>query len=141
MTLSMYLQRWGNSKAARVGKAKDPRDCKDVMCLSLQSLGPWLPSLQHLPAAPLRPFPVRQGQPLEEGQRLLPAARQQGEHLAELVFGAVAVAQAQEAVGEEDAHLEEGGIEVERGAVGAHRVLRTAAEVVKESFEGVGGRL
>ena len=66
---------------------------------------------------------------------------QQGEHLAELVLGAVAVAEAQQAVGQQDADLEEGGIEVEGGAVGGDRLLGAAAEVVEEPLQGVGGRL
>src|SRR4051795_1825884 len=57
------------------------------------------------------------------------------------MLGAVAAPQTQQAVGQQDARLEEGGIEVERGAVGAHRVLRAVAEVVEEAQQGVGGGL
>ncbi len=64
-----------------------------------------------------------------------------GEDFAELVFGKVAPAEAQQAFGEQQAGLVEPGVEVEGGAVGGDRLFGAAGEVVEETLQGVGRRL
>ena len=98
-------------------------------------------SLQHLPCPSLGPLPIRQRQVREEHESSFPPSGEEGEDLPELLLGAVAVAEAQEAVAQEDADLEQGGIEVEGGAVGGESLVRAAAEVVQEALQGVGGGL
>ena len=84
---------------------------------------------------------VGQRQDVEERDRALAAGFQGREDLAVLVLGAAALAEAQQAVGEQQPRLEERGIEVESGAIGRGRLLGPAAEVVEETVQQVTGGL
>src|SRR6185295_5635072 len=98
-------------------------------------------AVQHLTAASPRPLAVGQRQAVEERQAALAAAAEQAEDLAELVLGAGAIAETQEAIGQQDAHLEERRVEVEGGAVRSRGLLGAAAEIVHEPFERMHRRL
>jgi hypothetical protein len=83
-----------------------------------------------------RPLAVRERQPLEQEQRPLAPARQGRQDLAELVLGAIAMAKAQQAVGQQEADLEKGRVEIEGSPVGGDRIVGTSAEVVTTLASG-----
>src|ERR1700743_2289386 len=115
--------------------------------------------LESLAAAALGALAGREGEGLEERQGAVAAGREGGggfaelvlrargaagggggEDFAERVLGWVALAEAEEAVGKQEAGLEEGRIEVEGGAVAGGGLLGAAGEVVEEAVESVDRR-
>src|ERR1700743_2579031 len=96
--------------------------------------------LESLAAGALGAVADREGGGLEERQGAVAAGVEGGEDFAELVLGAVALAEAEEAVGKQEAGLEEGRIEVEGGAVAGGGLLGAAGEVVEEAVESVDRR-